>query len=33
VPPAKSIAFKLLAIQPPSCSPAEKSNTQCAIGK
>ena len=33
VPPAKSIAFKLLAIQPPTCSPEEKSNTQWATGK
>jgi hypothetical protein len=39
VPPAKSIAFRLLAIQPPTwvvtpSSPVtEKSKTQCATGK
>src|SRR5262249_39074119 len=34
VPPAKSIALSLLAIQPP-CSPVKLSNanTQCATGK
>src|SRR6476620_2517217 len=34
VPPAKSIALSLLAIQPP-CSPVKpsKANTQCATGK
>ena len=32
VPPAKSITFSSLAIQPPTWSPAEKSKIQCAIG-
>ncbi|SLJ82669.1 Uncharacterised protein [Mycobacteroides abscessus subsp. abscessus] len=34
VPPAKSMALRLLAIQPPS-SPVypSKANTQCATGK
>ena len=34
VPPAKSIAASLLAIQPPvSAVPPSNENTQCAIGK
>ncbi|SLH44993.1 Uncharacterised protein [Mycobacteroides abscessus subsp. abscessus] len=35
VPPAKSTAFRVLAIQPPATAPSaeSKANTQCATGK